>query len=517
MNMINILPTSNARNIVKYFLRIRSLIAMNFVAILSLLLFGCVNDNDNGSVKDAQGQPITDATVFFTNADGRIWKRPVSQEGTFSKADLTGSNHKVTVDAYGYIAVTRSAEGGAINVVLQEDEDPFDDDNDGLSNGEEAYYGTDPTDPDTDDDSIADGYEIKITQEQALIAFGVNPLRKDILLEVDWVLDYPNTKITPLARAIMVESFKRAPIENPDGSSGIHLFMDTGQRGGGKAIEISPTWNSTNSEELVDSEIEDTRSPFFYHTISVQTLYSGVSSVRGYAYSNKRLNFVVGDFSVLGPLEGILEAPLIQHELGHNLKLNHGGGDGILCKPNYPSVMNYNATLALSFTYSDGSWQDLNENSLLEGDGVGGGLGPVDWNVNFIIDDEPVSTNINDAVPLDWLNKVTTLLRVADLSQIPLIDAYLHNCDDDNATLTVLKNPNDWQNIADNLGRFLLLPGEASNTDDTLQDVDHEPPIKEIQAKSLPVTLNEAPEIVDITGDDPEAFARKLFDALDGG
>jgi uncharacterized repeat protein (TIGR01451 family) len=31
----------------------------------------------------------------------------------------------------------------------------------------------------------------------------------------------------------------------------------------------------------------------------------------------------------------------IMHELGHNLNLQHGGNDGINCKPNYVSVMNY--------------------------------------------------------------------------------------------------------------------------------------------------------------------------------
>jgi hypothetical protein len=35
------------------------------------------------------------------------------------------------------------------------------------------------------------------------------------------------------------------------------------------------------------------------------------------------------------------QAGTMMHELGHNLNLLHGGGDSIMCKPNYLSVMNY--------------------------------------------------------------------------------------------------------------------------------------------------------------------------------
>ena len=34
-------------------------------------------------------------------------------------------------------------------------------------------------------------------------------------------------------------------------------------------------------------------------------------------------------------------AGTFMHELGHNLGLDHGGGDGVNNKPNYQSVMNY--------------------------------------------------------------------------------------------------------------------------------------------------------------------------------
>jgi hypothetical protein len=50
------------------------------------------------------------------------------------------------------------------------------------------------------------------------------------------------------------------------------------------------------------------------------------------------------------------------HELGHNLSLGHGGGDGINWKPNYLSIMNY-------------FWQFSGLSFDFNGDGLGDGLG----------------------------------------------------------------------------------------------------------------------------------------------
>ncbi len=493
-----------------------SLASLAMTILLLPLLTGC--PNHRGTVTTLNGTPIPAATVFITNENGAIWQPAVTATGAFSISGLTGDKHTISVDAEGYIAVTNYSDKDTINFRLAVDPDPNDDDNDGLSNGEEAYYGTDPTNPDTDGDSIADGYEVKVTQEQALIVFGVKPLHKDILLEMDWAAGYPDTKITPLAKAILVESFKRAPVTNPDGTSGIHLFVDNGQAGGGTSININPVWDSNGSDTIADNAISSKRAPWFYHTISVQQIIDDGRSIRGYGYPHKRLNYVVGDYSMVGPLEGIIEAPLIQHELGHNLSLEHGGGDQILCKPNYPSVMNYNAPMALSFTYSDGSWLDLNENALNEHEGVGAGLGPMDWNNNLLFEDTLVAADINDAVPVDWMNKVLGLLRAANLEDVPLVGSLLHNCEKgQEVELTELPNPNDWENVANNLGRYLKLPNQpVPVAEDPI--VIEEPEI--IYTGTNPwfnfaadTPMNEAAEPIDINN--PEVFAKELFDTLE--
>ena len=63
------------------------------------------------------------------------------------------------------------------------------------------------------------------------------------------------------------------------------------------------------------------------------------------------------------------------HEMGHNLGLDHGGSDGINCKPNYLSVMSYSRQFSdlvsnRPLDYSHSLLNTLNENALVENTGI---------------------------------------------------------------------------------------------------------------------------------------------------
>lgn len=94
------------------------------------------------------------------------------------------------------------------------------------------------------------------------------------------------------------------------------------------------------------------------------------------------------------------ESGTLMHELGHNLSLQHGGGDSVNCKPNYLSVMNYTrqttAFISPQLDYSDAVLPALDEADLNEllgvqgpsgaqvvygpGSHIGGSTGAIDWN-----------------------------------------------------------------------------------------------------------------------------------------
>lgn len=131
-----------------------------------------------------------------------------------------------------------------------------------------------------------------------------------------------------------------------------------------------------------------------------------------------------------------MQASTIMHELGHNLGLFHGGYENTNYKPNYWSVMNYlyqlngldanpagssaylrwrkeaasdvalcalpnspcDATSQFIMSYSNGSSQSLNENSILESNNIGRGSANqayADWNTNSLLDTNAYTGDLN--------------------------------------------------------------------------------------------------------------------------
>ncbi len=109
------------------------------------------------------------------------------------------------IDDRAIFAVSDINESG--NIVI----DPnADDDDDNLTNGQESDIGTDPADPDTDDDGLDDGLEVKV--------IGTNPLKSDsdgdgVKDGIEVVGTYPDETITE-AGDVVTAGHKTYIIEN---------------------------------------------------------------------------------------------------------------------------------------------------------------------------------------------------------------------------------------------------------------------------------------------------------------
>jgi hypothetical protein len=260
--------------------------------------------------------------------------------------------------------------------------------------------GTDPNNRDSDGDGLSDGIEVMGTLDGLdLPALGVNPLRKDLLVEYDWFEDANDCgthshapRAETLAR--LAAMYAAAPVANPDGSTGIHLVQDAGQGGalsGGNRIEgganLPGAFDATHAS--LKSANFDPRRAGVFHYVVLAHRYNGTSNSSGYAE-------IVGDDALVtlqcyNTVDN--QARTIAHELGHNLGLHHGGFEACNGKPNYNSLMNYRYQFAgldaacsasgdgRSDGYSIGTRVAIDEAAVDEAQGVCGNPA-IDWNAN---------------------------------------------------------------------------------------------------------------------------------------
>ena len=220
-------------------------------------------------------------------------------------------------------------------------------------------------------------------------ALGADPCRTTVLVQLDYMVPASNAYThRPLQSAldIVTAAFNSAPIPPVTNcpylgfprqtTGGINLIFDVKN-----AIPQQDTLNFTHSEpqsfDTIKAALFDpNRIHYFHYGLFIHQIVAGqTNSGVGETFGS---NFVVSLGNWTNNVGSVFEqAGTLMHELGHNLGLHHGGGDGVNFKPNYLSVMSYEhqVTGILSrtpngdvtrFDFSREAMPNLNESNLDE-------------------------------------------------------------------------------------------------------------------------------------------------------
>lgn len=436
----------------------------------------------------AYDQDGTTAGVHFYDGYAYIGS-DLSAPFEISWTPTAGGSHAISAVAIDDVGAT-SVAGTNIDIIFSdsfEDSCVLDPDSDRLVDCEETAYGTDPNLPDTDFDGLSDGDEVRITEGGLnLPAMGVDPLRKDILVEYDWTSDSVSCgEHSHLPPSIIFEQvrqiFAAGPVQNPNGTTGINVIQDYGQGGvfsGGNHVpiangEIIGGVNDLHYNSVRNANLASNRRGYFRYGLLAHR-YGGLSSTGQANFTHAFMVTTACSFSGIELYTFVRNT--ILHELGHTLSLNHGGAVDdqfpAFCnfKPNYNSVMNYRYQLdvldyyclgrgavppfpddPLSTGYSMGLRPTLDETALNEMIGVCGHLGAgsrsIDWNGVGGIEATLVAQDIN-----------------AELSGDPAVQQA--SCGG-SGKLSLLSDYNDWANMR--LARVTV--GKAAGHDATTKAI----------------------------------------------
>lgn len=332
------------------------------------------------------------------------------------------------------------------------------------------------------------------TPDLNLHTLGARPDHKDLFVEIDRgpIQDFP----TSVVRRV-VDAFADAPVDNPDGTTGIRLHLIRDETNLPIPVQSFPdgSWPDsfdtlktqhfgTPAERANPAVIAAKRRAFRYCIVfNRNNGISGIAEIAGndmaVFFGNNRYHDGFRDLDD--------KAILFMHEFGHALGLRHGGADNINCKPNYPSVMNYSLADVMQFNagfiridYSRGRFDTLDEANLDEATGVrssiptvaalyrgffmpyGFGSGPrrqdlvrldgspLDWNDNGVFPDEGAVQDLNymGATSDGWIISSTTTPSPGQ----------------------ILEGHDDWSNIIYAVGLF----GDNADLSPIRREVPHE-------------------------------------------
>ena len=324
---------------------------------------------------------------------------------------------------------------------------------------------------DTDGDGLPDVWEMNGIDtngdgilELDLKAMGADPNKKDIFVEVDWMVR-PEKKflwwVTKTSHSFKPTESQMRMVYDAFQEHNINLHIDvgpestdfvTGEKWGdlseGNEITYTQMLNANISYDTWNSllDISNARKLVFHHCIFGDYLYNNTNDSTSGSTPGFGQFFAV-TLGGWGTVNDLTIAGTFMHELGHSLGLTHGGCDHENYKPNYLSIMNYAfQTTGLvgtgSLNYSDYKLPDIDENHINENNGIdpngltaGTNLGTtIFYRTNSEINTGPISKT---SIDFNESGNIETNISM-DLN--PGGNVY-------NEPISILKSNEDWSNI----------------------------------------------------------------------
>ncbi|MHC4955292.1 MAG: DUF7948 domain-containing protein [Planctomycetota bacterium] len=298
-----------------------------------------------------------------------------------------------------------------------------------------------------------------------LPAMGADSQRKDIFVEIDSMTGQAPQQA---ALDLVIDAFANAPVDNPDGSTGItlHCIVDDEvpytEFLGSESTAGVYDWQGSGAgvtyfQDLKDAHFTPSLAQVAHYCLFAHKLDFGDQTVSGMSRGGAGTGFAASEFIVslggvgVGGIGSVCQqAGTFMHELGHDLGLRHGGGDSINRKPNYLSVMNHSFQMSglihggasPLFAYSCCALPDLNENSQLdESVGLNGGAAIAGLGTKWFCapDDPRTTTDANGPIDWDCDTTIDTALVKADINADSLPAGF--------STAPILTGFNDWAAI----------------------------------------------------------------------
>ncbi len=369
-------------------------------------------------------------------------------------------------------------------------------------------------DTDSDRDSLLDAWETEGIDfnhdgvvDLDLPAMGATPDHKDIFIEVDYMVDPGGPGLTghthkPKLEALrrVIDAFANAPVDNPDGTQGIHAHIDAGSDTIANPVTLETWGAASNSDALAHQANLGTcpggnydwsavdaikgvgtpgsfsirRGDIFHYCIFGHSLCPDYTTTSGISRGFPASDFIVSLGGWMDDVGSVgQQAGTLLHELGHNLSFRHGGDNHGNFKPNYLSIMNYAfqtrglriGGLDGTYDYSRFTLPALDEGHLNETLGLAGVSEAAGYGTRFYDSTRTmrVVNDVNVAIDWNWDGNATA----TDVS-----------IDVNNGGGTMHVGSDNWAEIVFNggavghLGENIVLPVTVPDPDHALVDID---------------------------------------------